>query len=79
MGMISNPKIDIHLQVDNKELHFSVWNRHNNRASEMKDQSSGIGLPNIKRRLNILYGSNHHLTLINNDDWFMTTLKLKLK
>jgi two-component system, LytTR family, sensor kinase len=76
--MIHNPKIEININVDNKELHFSVWNRHNNRQEEVKDKNSGIGVPNIKRRLNLLYGSNHNLVMINNEDWFMATLKLKL-
>lgn len=79
IGMIQNPKIEINLTIDNNELNFNVWNRHNNQAKEVKDKNSGIGIPNIKRRLNLLYGENHNLTFINNDDWFMATLKLYLK
>lgn len=77
-GFIENPQIDISLQVENKTLRFGVKNRYQADSVEIKDKTSGIGLTNVQRRLQLLYGKNHQLSIDKNDGWFTTSLQLKL-
>ena len=46
--------------------------------SEVKDKTSGIGLNNVKRRLNLLYHQNHTLAISRNDGWYLVQLQLNL-
>ena len=78
VGRIEGPAIDIHLTVEAGVLHFSVGNRYNPAADEVKDKSSGIGLTNVKRRLNLLYGRQHVLRIQKDRDWFAVSLELNL-
>ena len=43
-----------------------------------KDKDSGIGLNNVTRRLNLLYGRNHALLINERDGWFTVSLQINL-
>jgi sensor histidine kinase YesM len=45
---------------------------------EIKDKTSGIGLVNVKRRLDLLYGSGHMLSVKQKEDWFTVFLTINL-
>lgn len=77
-GFIENAQIDIELKVKNNILHFLVRNKYNDSADEVKDKTSGIGLTNVKRRLNLLYDKNHTLLISKKDGWFTVSLQLNL-
>ncbi len=77
-GMLENAQIHIELRARNAQLQFSVRNRYNPGSLEIRDKTSGIGLTNVKRRLNLLYGGNHTLLINKNEDWFMISLQLNL-
>ena len=77
-GVIANAEIDIKLSVQNGELHFSVRNRYSNAVTEPKDKTSGIGLSNVKRRLNLLYDKRHALHIDKKDGWYTVSLQLNL-
>lgn len=79
VGMIANPQIDINLQVSNQVLTFSVRNKYNSKVEEVKDKTSGIGLVNVTRRLNLLYGVNQHLVIERTGDWFSVLLTINLQ
>ena len=76
-GYIQKPQIDIELAVKNSTINFSVRNKYGV-AEEQKDESSGIGLANVKRRLNLLYENQHELSIVQADNWFTVLLQLKL-
>ena len=76
--MIEEPMISINLKADNGVLQFTVQNKFNCKGSEIKDKASGIGLTNVQRRLNLLYGKNHSLQITDKNGWFVTSLQLKL-
>jgi sensor histidine kinase YesM len=77
-GMSQQPAIIISLSVVNDELHFIVKNRFED-SKEIKDKSSGIGLSNVKRRLELLYPHKHVLKMEKQDDWFIIELVITLK
>ena len=78
VGQIRDPRIEIQLFTENNILHFSIKNKYNPNSTETKDKTSGIGLANVKRRLNLLYGRQQSLSITKNDDWFSVVLQLKL-
>jgi len=78
VGLIGNPAIGIRLHVKEGVLHFSVKNRYNPASTEIKDKTSGIGLGNVKRRLNLLYSRQHTLLISRDEDWFVASLELNL-
>jgi sensor histidine kinase YesM len=78
-GMIENAVIDVQLKAENGNLNFNVKNKYDPASVEIKDKTSGIGLTNVKRRLNLLYGNKHKLTITPKDNWFTVSLQLNLK
>jgi len=53
-------------------------NKYNENSDEVKDKTSGIGLTNVQRRLNLLYGIDHSLLINRKDNWFTVSLQLNL-
>jgi two-component system, LytTR family, sensor kinase len=78
VGMIEDPTICINLHTTGNVLHFSVKNKYNDAYEEVKDKTSGIGLSNVKRRLNLLYGDQHSLLIAKEQDWFTVSLQINL-
>lgn len=76
VGMIMNPTIDIHLQTSNKRLIFEIKNKVNRQFNEIKDSASGIGLNNVKRRLELLYPHNHKLTINDGTAFYIVNLEI---
>ncbi|MBO9675638.1 MAG: histidine kinase [Sphingobacteriaceae bacterium] len=76
--MIETPQIFIDLKTEDEFLTFAVRNKFNEDENEIKDGASGIGLANVSRRLNLLYGKNHHLKIEKKEGWFNVNLSLKL-
>ncbi|MHA4895959.1 sensor histidine kinase [Pedobacter sp. PWIIR3] len=76
-GVVNNSQypVQIVVAVHNKELYFEVSNQINN---HQKDRSSGIGLVNIHRRLDLIYPSKHVLDITKNEDAYKTVLTIKL-
>ncbi|WP_158288398.1 sensor histidine kinase [Mucilaginibacter psychrotolerans] len=72
----SSRPIQIRIDVKGDELYFSSSNAINHGA---KDSSSGIGLANIRRRLQLIYPETHQLLTAAEGDTYTTTLKIHLK
>lgn len=75
-GMVVEPTINIFLEANEKQLTFRVRNKINSENNESKDNSSGIGLANVKRRLDLLYPKNHSLIINSDSGFFDTELKI---
>ncbi len=78
VGLIENPSIYIHLREEAGGIEFEVRNAFNPQKEEVKDRTSGIGLQNVARRLNLLYPGKHSLLVNRADGIFDVRLKLKL-
>lgn len=77
-GYIPDAWIDIQLDVKDAVLYFTVSNRYNPASREIKDKTSGIGLVNVRRRLNLLYGQAHKLVITDKEGVFTVSLQLNL-
>ena len=76
---INDAVIDIELYTSSSMLYFRVANTFNKGANEIKDKTSGIGLQNVKRRLNLLYGNRYSLLINDIDNWFTVSLQINLQ
>jgi sensor histidine kinase YesM len=77
VGFIENPTIEIELKDSASELYFRVANKKGTAMNETKDESSGIGLANVKRRLELLYPTNHKLVVKDSGSDFIITLTIQ--
>jgi len=79
IGNIQNPTIDISIQVDDKEPSLKLMVINNVASTETKaEKSSGIGLNNVKRRLELLYAGKHLFHTQQKDNTFMAILQITL-
>jgi len=65
-----NP-LEIHLTVDSQKLTFFVKNK---KRKGPKEDSTGIGLENIRKRLTLGYPERHSLVIKDNEDFYATEL-----
>lgn len=65
-------KIDINVYLREDTLHFEIKNTF--LKDDIQSNKEGIGLVNIKKRLNLLYKNNHQLQIDNSDNWFKVNL-----
>ena len=77
-GLIDQPQISIELKALNNVLLFTVSNKYDPTSVEVKDKSSGIGLVNVQRRLNLLYPLHHNLIITKNEMVFLVSLQINL-
>lgn len=76
-GVASNSKpIYIELKTDDDMLTFTVTNEI---GTQKKDKLGGIGLDNLKKRLELYYPDRHRLELENKDNLFTANLEIHLK
>lgn len=66
--------IEIRLDVKDKSLHFFCRNKKKNGPKEI---STGIGLVNIKKQLDLTYGRNYSLDVKEDADFYTTELSIK--
>jgi len=77
IGLIKDPIIIMRLDVTDQEINFTVRNKFNPEQNETKDSSSGIGLQNVKRRLDLLYKDLYTLrTETIEGNWYIVELRL---
>ncbi len=67
--------VRIRLKVQQKRLSFEVSNKI---SHAQKDHSSGVGMVNIHRRLDLIYPDKHELLISNNGNTYKSTLILNL-
>jgi two-component system LytT family sensor kinase len=78
VGYLEHPRIDIRLSVDRGWLIFDVQNKFEDEPGTSKDESTGIGLENVRSRLNLLYKDRYTLTIDDQNNLFHIVLTLKL-
>lgn len=76
----NDKKSYIHLffNVENDELNFACTNSKPIVIKTNEDKVGGLGLANIKRRLELLYGKSYTLEIIENETTYTVKLYLKI-
>jgi len=75
-SLVNKSEIEIDLCGEENEVNFTVKNYINQRQKDRDDQNSGIGLSNVRRRLELLYPDSHELKINNVGEKFEVSLKL---
>jgi len=75
-GDFRDKGFEMKISDENETLHFYLLNHKKDR---MKDEVSGIGIDNVKKRLAILYPKKHELAIKNSEKEFIVDLKIDLR
>lgn len=75
-GDFSVKGFTLNISDDNQRLQFHL---HNFKKSKSKDSVSGIGIGNVKKRLEILYPNQHELNITETETDFTIDLKIDLR
>ncbi|CAN5606285.1 histidine kinase [soil metagenome] len=75
---LPDPEIIIRINQHGEKFEFVVRNKFQH-SDIQKDKNSGVGLANVKRRLELLYGPQHTLNIQQQDGWFTVLLTLKFR
>ena len=75
---LKSPFIDLRVSVEDNQLNFSIRNSCNGQPGKCEGYKEGIGLKNVKRRLELLYPGKHTLKIIQRQDVFDVNLILEL-
>jgi LytS/YehU family sensor histidine kinase len=74
-GTVEKPVL-IDIIIQDNSLLYEVENPVGNLTS--KDETSGIGIPNLEKRLNLLYPGKHEISFEETGERFIAKLKLQL-
>lgn len=77
IGLVKDPMINIELQLSGTTLFFVSKNTYNKTLVKNEEEGRGIGLLNVKRRLELIYKDKFTLD-IEADKLFTVTLKIDL-
>jgi two-component system, LytTR family, sensor kinase len=77
-GYVNQPVIEINLAAREGVVIFQVKNKFDRDTDVSKDESSGIGLSNVRSRLALLYPGTHDLVVTTDKNVFSIHLTLKL-
>jgi sensor histidine kinase YesM len=69
-------EIKIHIKADGKQLHLFI---QNTRVRRDKTGSNGLGIENVRKRLNLLYPGHHRILISSDEEKFTVKLDLDLK
>ncbi len=67
-------KVNIQINLEEDQLNFEIKNSV--LTNELKSNKMGIGLENIKKRLNLLYKNNYQLDIQTKDNWYIVNLTI---
>ena len=70
-------QINISIQISGNTLYFTCENNYAE-LSNTENLSNGIGLKNVKGRLDLSYPGKHELSIHAEDNWYTVFLKLEL-
>jgi hypothetical protein len=71
-------EVQIELSRHNGDMHFAIRNTTENMPARAASGPGGIGLANVKRRLELLYPQKHQLNISAANGWFDVHLKIKM-
>ncbi|MCU7548809.1 histidine kinase [Chitinophagaceae bacterium LB-8] len=76
-GILTDPKkpVQIEMKVNDQYMDFYILNFKNN---YLKDKDGGIGIPNVRKRLDLLYKNSYKLDIKETEDQFFVNLHLPL-
>jgi LytS/YehU family sensor histidine kinase len=71
-------EVQINLSKQNGEMNFGIRNTTEEKQVHKFSNDGGIGLNNVKRRLELLYPQQHELKISDGKGWFDVQLSIKM-
>ncbi len=75
---VQSPGIMIKIMASAEEISFDITNYVNTTQEINKDETRGIGLKNVERRLKLIYPGKHKLVIETGDELFVVQLKISI-
>jgi two-component system, LytTR family, sensor kinase len=79
LSYLNNSGVFISINISGSELDLITKNSLFESNSATDQKKTGIGLSNLRKRLNLLYPGKHSLIITKNEGLFITHLKIRLK
>jgi sensor histidine kinase YesM len=76
-SQLSDVQIHISVKISNKTVSFYCENNYSEQTNT-DNLSKGIGLKNVKGRLDLIYPGKYELTIDTKEDWYKVLLKIDL-
>jgi hypothetical protein len=76
--VLENPWISLHIVLEGKQMQMKLINGKVNQQTNEKG-STGIGISNVKKRLELLYPYKHEFEITPDEDVFIVNLKIELE
>lgn len=76
-NLVSGIRIDSTITIQNDEIYFVISNNFGSR-NQMKEIGHGIGLENVRKRLNYIYPNKHQLEIKEENKTFSVYLRIKM-
>lgn len=77
-GSTGGAFVNVRLSVKGNSIYFRVENNKGMVDESAKEESSGIGLDNVRRRLELIYPQKHRLSIKNLNDTYIVDLLIEL-
>ncbi|MFA5327965.1 MAG: histidine kinase [Prolixibacteraceae bacterium] len=74
----NNPFVRISAKVQNEELFFRIENSKTNDSEKEENYTRGIGLKNVRKRLELLYPEKYKLDILSDETIFKVNFEIKL-
>ena len=68
--------VKINFYITNQDITFSIWNTTDNQTDKNDDKLGGIGIENVRKRLDLLYPSNYSFEIESCENEFKVNLKI---
>lgn len=75
--MLEQPWINLQVSLHGKQMHMKLLNGKMNKPGP-EPGKSGIGIQNVRKRLELLYPGKHELNITDEEDVFIVNLKVEL-
>lgn len=76
--MLENPWINLYIGISENELSMKLVNGKPEMEVSVKKQA-GIGITNVRKRLELLYPDKHQMRITNAEDVFIVDLRIELQ
>ena len=73
---VTAPGVEILAERNGHEFHFRISNFMNQNKDANKDGTPGIGLMNVRRRLQLIYPNEHNLEIRTEHNIYIVDLKI---
>jgi hypothetical protein len=76
-NMLEQPWVNLQVSLHGNQMHMKLMNGKTN-SNRPPANSTGIGIHNVQKRLDLLYPGHHELTITNEEEVFIVNLKVEL-